>query len=265
MSSAATDASTDVIVGSDEVSLMFVTDAGLASDEGAGEEPDAPLRPGCPACPVSPPKVGAPCDDFGLQELDCEYGDDPRLINVLAQCLTGQWYYGTLGTPLVEAGLPIGDAGCPATYAEALTASSCDMPSCTYPEGTCTCYLGAGANSGTGWSCLMPPLPAGCPSTVTVAQSSTVCPSSALQLLQCYYPGGTCICYGNDAGSPWRCTVPEAGCPATRPRLGSPCDPAIVKECKYIPIGCSSPTGDMLCVSTPCGGVWSGLPGALCR
>ena len=65
--SAPTDASTDVIVGSNDVSLTFATDAGFASDEGAGDEPDAPLPPGCPACPASPPEAGAPCDIFAAR------------------------------------------------------------------------------------------------------------------------------------------------------------------------------------------------------
>jgi hypothetical protein len=260
--SSPTDASTDAIVASNDVSIEPSIDAGIEPDDSTNDASDAALLATCPACPTSPPEAGASCL-YASPELDCEYGDDPRLINVLARCLSGQWVYPTPGTPLADSGIAIGDAGCPATYAEAQSAASCDTPSCSYPEGTCTCYVGSGPSAGNYWSCLAPALPPGCPSTVAAAQSSTICSSNALR---CYYPGGTCICFVSDAGSPWQCTVPEAGCPATRPRLGSACDPTLAKECKYIPIGCSSPTGHLLCVPSPCGGnLWSSFPGALCQ
>ncbi len=97
---------------------------------------------------------------------------------------------------------------------------------------------------GTLWACTSVPLPPGCPATIEEAQSSATCPSNALS---CFYPGGTCTCFVSDAGAPWRCTVPGAGCPARRPRLGAPSDPTLPKHCMYVPIGCSFPTGDLFC------------------
>jgi hypothetical protein len=261
-SSAPMDATAGAFEGSSEGSAEPPTDAGTEPDDGAGEEADAPFLASCPACPASAPTAGAPCSSFGLNELDCEYGDDPRLVNVLAQCLAGQWFYSAPVSPPVDAGLPIGDAGCPTTYAAAESASFCDTPSCVYPEGSCTCEVAMGNDSGTLWACTVPPLPTGCPGTLAEAQSNVTCPSYALR---CFYPGGTCTCFTGDAGPPWRCTVPEAGCPATRPRLGTTCDAALAQHCTYIPVGCSFPTGDLFCRPSSCGSVWvSGPRVALC-
>jgi hypothetical protein len=257
------------------------TDAAGDADADAGTSADvlAEFRETnnsrCPFCPPSPPEAGTPCP-IGRTSLGtfpaCEYGDDPRLVNLVALCNDGAWDYGRPVVPLVDSGLPLGTAGCPATYPAALVAPSCDIPWCLYPEGTCTCQVFPGANAtdladaATAFSCLEPALPSGCPSSIDAARSSTTCPSNELF---CYYPGGTCVCEVSDAGSSWSCTVPASGCPSTRPRLGSPCDPAFAGECDYLPIACSSLTGRLQCIrpglSAPCGGIWVSVPGALCQ
>src|ERR1700722_9596027 len=95
-SSAPMDATADAFEGSSEGSVDLLTDAGDAGTEpedGARDEADAPFLASCPACPATAPEAGAPCSSWGSDELDCEYGDDPRLVNVLVGCLAGQWVY----------------------------------------------------------------------------------------------------------------------------------------------------------------------------
>jgi hypothetical protein len=255
------DATADVLEGSSEGSAEPPTDAGTEANDGAADAIDESFLAACPDCPASPPEAGAPCRGSASQEIDCEYGDDPRLVNALFRCVAGQWFYLAQVSAPVDSGLPTGDAGCPASYAAAQSATSCDPPSCVYPEGTCTCEVAVGNDSGTLWACTSVPLPPGCPASLEEAQSSATCPSNAVS---CFYPGGTCTCFVSDAGAPWRCTVPEAGCPATRPRLGAPCDPTLPKHCMYVPIGCSFPTGDLSCSPSSCGNVWTSGPGAFC-
>ncbi len=253
------DATADAFEGSNEGSAEPPIDAGMEPDDSGAHEADAPSLAPCPACPASLPEAGAPCSGTDPQ-LDCEYGDDPRLVNMRASCVARQWLIALPVSPL-DPGLPTGDAGCPATYAAALSASSCDTAQCVYPEGTCTCEVATANAPGTLWACTSPPLPAGCPTTIAEAQSSGTCRSNALS---CYYPGGTCTCFVGDGGAPWACTVPEAGCPATRPRLGTPCDQATPQRCTYIPVGCSFPTGDLRCTPSSCGSIWTSGPGAAC-
>jgi hypothetical protein len=58
-----------------------------------------------------------------------------------------------------------------------------------------------------------------CPPTLAAASySATVCTSSAI----CRYPEGQCVCAQD--GASLQCNGPAAGCPATRPRAGMPCD-----------------------------------------
>jgi hypothetical protein len=260
------DATADVAYGGDVANDQFVEappDSGVVD---AGFEADGPsdaLSAGA-ACPAVPPEAGTPCDGSaacGAEYLVCEYGTDPRISNS-ASCIGGHWFL-PAGHPLGDAsGPPLGDAGCPPTYAAAqISNDPCDIPSCSYPEGTCTCWVTPqpAGDAAIGWSCSTPPLPAGCPPTLAAAQAGAICPSNALT---CYYAEGTCTCYASDAGNPWHCTVPAAGCPATRPRLGAACDASMNQDCEYIPLYCAFPTGDLYC---SCGGVWVSEPGLLCQ
>ena len=243
--SAPMDATADAFEGSSEGSVEPLTDAGTEPDDGAGRRGRraaslrvAPLARHRPRRPARRAAASAWTNSTA----------STATIRVSSTCSSsvsaGQWFYSAPVSPPVDAGLPIGDAGCPTTYAAAQSATFCDTPSCVYPEGTCTCEVAMGNDSGTLWACTVPALPTGCPGTIAEAQSSVTCPSYALR---CFYPGGTCTCFTVDAGAPWRCTVPEAGCPATRPRLGTTCDAALAQHCTYIPVGCSSPTGDLFC------------------
>src|SRR5579859_3092951 len=56
MATAPTDAATDAFLGSNEGSVEAPTDAGRESDDGAGDEADAPFVASCPACPLSAPE-----------------------------------------------------------------------------------------------------------------------------------------------------------------------------------------------------------------
>jgi hypothetical protein len=267
----------DAPVDANEASTTYDAPSGPA-DAGPGAtdsspDADAAFEAGCPVCPISAPEAGAPC---ALASPTCEYGDDPRTINPLAMCIDGHWWYQTqsLDIPLADSGAAVGDGGCPAGFVAAEFATSCDVPVCTYPEGTCTCFVSERPpDSGTYWSCGSLALPPGCPATLAAAMVAAEagvedggCPGADLG---CYYPGGSCVCSPNDAGTTWRCTVPAANCPSVRPRIGSACDPTSQSQpCTYLPISCATVTGDLVCdrvAPAPCGGAWTSLPGALCQ
>jgi hypothetical protein len=56
-----------------------------------------------------------------------------------------------------------------------------------------------------------------CPSSFADAMAGTSCAPAGLA---CLYPEGKCQC---GQGAVFTCNVPAAGCPATRPRIGTPC------------------------------------------
>jgi hypothetical protein len=60
-----------------------------------------------------------------------------------------------------------------------------------------------------------------CPSSFAEAQAPTSQPACASYTARsiCHYPEGSCTCGGGLV----LCTPPAAGCPATRPRAGTPC------------------------------------------
>ena len=64
-------------------------------------------------------------------------------------------------------------------------------------------------------------LPSSCPSSFAEAQAPTSQPPCASYSgrLICFYPEGSCTCGGGLV----LCTAPPVGCPATRPRVGTPC------------------------------------------
>lgn len=236
----------------DATDAMAPVDAPVGQGDGALDgSSDAPSSPVCAVCPASPPEAGAPCSSAGVQTLECEYGDDPRPgVNLFARCLAGRWFYSLANSfPFADSGLPIGDAGCPPTIVEAGPASSCGTPRCVYPEGTCTCYVDPGLNAGDGgtfWSCLYLPLPPGCPATLAEAQSAGCTATGS----GCFYAEGTCHCgeLADGGGPTSSCTVPVAGCPSTRPRIGSACDPTVAQYCRYGIPGCGEfPNADLRC------------------
>ncbi len=111
-----------------------------------------------------------------------------------------------------------------------------------------SCYAGA-------WSLSTPieptcptTVPSSCPSSFVEAKAPTSQPACASYSgrLVCFYPEGSCVCGGGLIS----CTVPLAGCPATRPRAGTPCSTG--------PGGCATwGTGSCDGASLTCGcGVW---------
>jgi hypothetical protein len=100
----------------------------------------------------------------------------------------------------------------------------------------CGTTWGVGAPGGS--PCLPEPgpNPASCPVNPSFIHGGTPCPEAGLT---CYYEQGiTCDCFSlSEAGSPgWSC-LPEATCPSSRPRLGSPCNvtgPCTYEYCAYV-------------------------------
>jgi len=100
-------------------------------------------------------------------------------------------------------------------------------------------------------TCSPPPGPnsASCPAGQGIV--SGVCPSDGLTCR--YEEGSTCQCGhfdGPDGGITWDC-FPGAGCPSTRPRIGSPCASTI--GCTYIPCEFDESCALGIWVSTPTG------------
>jgi hypothetical protein len=104
-----------------------------------------------------------------------------------------------------------------------------------------------------------PALPPGCPATLADVDAGAACPALGQS---CFYGGGECYCIGaGDAGLVWRCVVPAASCPATRPRLGTACSGPSTK-CDYALIDCS---GSQFSASLHCAcGAWVSAPNAFC-
>jgi hypothetical protein len=194
----------------DDAMFGPVSDATLLTD--AGIETDAPVESNAPdgftcppmlPCPPTPPESGAPCPGDAIGNVLCEYGDDPRLVNLYAQCNLGHW--------LCEGPCQLQEAGPPTA------------------------------------------LPVGCPPTLATAEADTSCQAIGLS---CVYVGGECNCNPGTggAGPSWRCTVPEAGCPVPRPRLGAACDRPMA--CDYLPIACNGGlSGHLVCAC----GQWRSL------
>jgi hypothetical protein len=228
-------------------------------DAASDASPDVSLPTPAP-CPATPPEAGTPCQPPGYCNTGCEYGDDPRpSYNLIMGCTSKGWVVSQTPVLTPDAGAPA-DAGCPATYAEAMTGTTSCTPkaSCSYPEGTCVCgtYV-TDLDASTALSCSPAPLAPGCPATLAEAMAATTCPGTP-----CLYPGGGCGCETTDAGERYYCELPAPGCPAERPRLGAACDadaswPSV---CTYN-LECVVPmTGQLRC----CKGTWIGLPGPLC-
>jgi hypothetical protein len=81
------------------------------------------------------------------------------------------------------------------------------------------CYQGTWSVSSTpiGMTCPTAVAP-GCPSSFADALAGPACPATGLT---CLYPEGKCQC--GPGAAVLGCAVPPAGCPETRPRLGTPC------------------------------------------
>ena len=64
-------------------------------------------------------------------------------------------------------------------------------------------------------------VPAECPATLADARAVSMCSSGQTDHPTCRYPDGVCNC---TTGPAFTCSPPPgAGCPATRPRSGTPC------------------------------------------
>src|SRR5258708_4742326 len=249
-------------------------DAATTPTPEASPEADAPPEFRCTACPASQPAIGDPCTSDGLI---CEYGSDPRpLWNVVLICNGTRWandvFNNGVIVPLADSGRPVDDGGCPPTYDIALSAPCGRTSPCVYPgAGTCNCEvdLADGPDAAAFWACVGVAAPTRCPSSL--AQAEVDGQACTVAGLDCFYPGGECHCYQEDAGSPWSCTVPDPGCPAIRPRLGSACVLGVTGRCTYGPLGCSGPLPNELLWCVPavpgdagCGGVWAHGPGGYC-
>ena len=115
-------------------------------------------------------------------------------------------------------------------------------------------------------SCPTAPNPTACPAS---ASSSMQCSGE----LSCRYGNVWCGCIGGgalppsqDGGVPqpvysWMCASPQAGCPASRPKLGTSCSQPSL-ECDYAPCGtpdgltvrCDETTGTWVSSATFCAG-----------
>ncbi len=236
------------------------SDGGGTDQQQQSDSSDAGAAPSCRPCPASPSVMGSDCDPTNGGQY-CEYGDDPRFVNTLEECSDGAWWVSQAGVS-TDAG--VSGTGCPSTYEAAEHANTCPATACDYAEGSCVCrpttdpLLAGLSDAGTYWSCLDALLPPGCPGSLAEAQEgadAAACPPSGQF---CYYPHGTCTCFMPDSGPQWSCVVPDAGCPTTRPRLGTACDLPSSVSCQYLPLNCGFPMGPLRCVADACdGGVWA--------
>jgi hypothetical protein len=240
----------DISVGADDGGHGIADDSSEVAAVDGG--------PGQGACPDSPPQAGAACD-AGLacgSDLFCEYGAGATLAeDLLARCKSGTW---STSGPTVQLPIDAGSLGpgCPPTFFYGVNnALSCSGPPCAYPEGTCRCqtfdHVAPDGGAASGWTCVSRPLGPGCPPTLAATQANPPCPSNGVV---CNYLGGTCSC---NTGSPWVCVVPDNGCPAERPRLGSRCNTEEPKRCAYANGQCQYPSEDLSC---SCEGVWIVTP-----
>jgi hypothetical protein len=178
-----------------------------------------------------------------------------------------------------DAGCPFVGFSCPVTPPDA--GAPCSGPSepwqgCEYGDDPdpyfnsfATCVLGSWNVPPAKDASAFPPVPAGCPATLAAALASASCDPDAAApgtILACYYPGGACIC-----GPPWSCTVAADGCPAPRPRIGSPCTPPMQPDggaiaiCSYTPDFCGAPAPPTMDLSCSCDGRWVGRATPLCN
>lgn len=162
-----------------------------------------------------------------------------------------------------EGGLDGGSPSCPAAVPADNSACTIEALQCEYgnaPQPMCdtmaTCTNKA-------WHVSYPPkggscaVQGRCPPTYKDVPQGAACADAYPSI--CTYPEGTCGCepfMGGpvplDAGGAahWSCDAPKAGCPATRPRLGSSCHPEGM-QCDYSP--CVLPTGSSVICQT---GTW---------
>ena len=118
------------------VSPVDAVDSGLTPDASITGTID-------PRCPSSLPAAGSPC---GVEELRCEWGDDPRWnCNARSRCYLGKWEAfppDATKCPSTPIGLP---PGCPSrAVAEARGTCTDTTLFCAYPEGMCTCMIESG-------------------------------------------------------------------------------------------------------------------------
>jgi hypothetical protein len=82
-------------------------------------------------------------------------------------------------------------------------------------------------------------VPSLCAAATSVCTSSTpvagaACSQAALNTPGCDTEAGMyCYCYGTQTTAHWICTPHGPGCPASRPRLGSPCSLDAGSQCDY--------------------------------
>lgn len=173
--------------------------------------PDAPMLPDgavqpLSLCPLDIPQAGDACSYGGLE---CEYGDDPDMrCNIVMACAAGVWVN-----------------GCPAKVSPVEV-----------------CCVGNG--------------PA-CPQDLSGVAQGTACGSD---YFACSYTNFRCFCDcvrdettqtcetadGGAAANVWQCDTPsKPGCPAVRPRLGSPCSE--IEDCPYEGNPLGSDGNDVAC------------------
>ncbi len=183
-----------------------------------------------------------------------------------------------------------GDAGSDGAKADAQplspdcpTAQPSDGASCSHDGLSCeygsdpryTCNWLATCSSGT-WSvstsndayCPTPATnPSACPATYGAAQQGSACTavdvpcSYAEGWCSCVFVGGPPIPDGGGPDSIWMCGGSlSAGCPASRPRIGTPCTASGVM-CAYAP--CNTPDG-LAVACDPSTGTWNTTFGNMC-
>ena len=266
----APDASIDGPAESDAVVAPSSLDGASRDGGSPAEYTIAPVFDGgTSACPPSPPARGTACDasaGCGV-DLQCEYDDDDPLNLFVVDCHEGQVF-----VPSSHPRFDAGDAGCPPTFDQATLAASCSAATCVYPAGTCLRWqddafgLDGGFTDGAARRrisaarrrrCFL-----GCPPSLATALAEPHCTPP---VDSCQYAGGSCAycATGADGGATWSCLVPDPGCPAQRPGIGSACPPAMRGPCNYVRNGeCNSTNPNVQC---SCGGVWVSAPSVTCE
>jgi len=139
---------------------------------------------------------------------------------------------------------------CPASPAS--VGQACDIPDlpdlqCEYGDSPWSvgCDTVLQCNAGT-WAVAQPDAesgcqprpaanPAACPSPYVYPGPTAACSPAGTS---CEYPAGAgCSCATQSGTTTWTC-FPQAGCPTSRPRLGTACSGTAASNCWYLSKGC---------------------------
>jgi hypothetical protein len=152
------------------------------------------------------------------------------------------------GTPSPDGSTPIVDSGAPDVLSPFCPSSPpVAGTSCSEPQSYCEYGTDPNPDCNTLWFCdegaawqdettsgICAPPDAACPGFSV--DTNDACPVDGQT---CAYPEGTCVCTTDPGGLPevggpiWACVPTTAGCPVTRPTLGTSCDVSDELDCDY--------------------------------